>query len=85
MQFFHPKNYLKQATDAFILIKKKIKYALPTAKIEHIGSSAIFGALSKGDLDVFVGVSSEEEYRKNKGPFFENDKVFNSRSQSKMN
>ena len=60
MQFFHPKNYLKQATDAFILIKKKIKYALPTAKIEHIGSSAIFGALSKGDLDVFVGVSSEE-------------------------
>lgn len=33
---------------------------LPSARVEHIGSSAIPGAVSKGDLDVFVGVDKVE-------------------------
>ena len=59
MQFFHPKNYLKEVIDTFHLVEKRLKAVLPFAKIEHIGSSAIKGALSKGDLDVFVGVHFE--------------------------
>ena len=29
---------------------------MPTAQIEHIGSSSVPGAISKGDLDIYVGV-----------------------------
>ena len=60
MQFFHPRDYLKKAKDTYCLINRRIQSVLPSAKIEHIGSSAIIGALSKGDLDVFVGVAVEE-------------------------
>ena len=58
MIFFHPKDYLKETTKIFNAVKKKIAVKLPSAQIEHIGSSAIKGALSKGDLDIFVEVHS---------------------------
>lgn len=72
MEFFHPEDYLKEATDTFHLIEKRLKAILPLATVEHIGSSAITGALSKGDLDVFdykidVGiqlVALESEFEK---------------------
>ena len=60
MKFFYPREYLKEATETFVSIKWRIQSVLPSARIEHIGSSAISGALSKGDLDVFVGVNGEE-------------------------
>src|SRR5690606_23088987 len=52
--------YQPKAKEIFRSLKQKINSALPTAQIEHIGSSAIDGAISKGDLDIFVGVSSDE-------------------------
>ena len=33
-----------------------IRQALPASRLDHIGSSSIEGAASKGDLDIFVGV-----------------------------
>ena len=60
MEFFHPKEYLKEATETFVLVSQRIQSVLPLAKIEHIGSSAISGALSKGDLDIFVGVNGKQ-------------------------
>ncbi|CAM3485341.1 hypothetical protein PAMA111031_04255 [Paraphotobacterium marinum] len=36
--------------------KNKIQSILPKAKIEHIGSSSIPNAISKGDLDILIGV-----------------------------
>lgn len=38
----------------------RISEILPHAEIEHIGSSAIKGALSKGDLDILVRVKNHE-------------------------
>jgi GrpB-like predicted nucleotidyltransferase (UPF0157 family) len=37
-----------------------IRQALPGSRIEHIGSSAIEGGVSKGDLDIFTGVEPGE-------------------------
>ncbi|CAM3686628.1 hypothetical protein VIAQ111709_07315 [Vibrio aquimaris] len=33
---------------------------LPDAVIEHIGSSSIPNAISKGDLDILVGINASE-------------------------
>lgn len=60
MIFFQPKDYLEETTEIFDKIKKTIQLKLPFSKIEHIGSSSIKGALSKGDLDIFVGVYAKE-------------------------
>lgn len=40
--------------------QKDISTLLPFAKIEHIGSSAIPNAISKGDLDIYIEVMSEQ-------------------------
>ncbi len=40
-------------------LKHDLDQSLKDARIEHIGPSAIVGAISKGDLDVFVGVKVE--------------------------
>lgn len=49
-------EYSENVNNIFNLLAKEIKSLLPEARIEHIGSSAIPGSISKGDLDVFVGV-----------------------------
>ncbi|WP_205620005.1 GrpB family protein [Dasania marina] len=38
----------------------KIKEIFPDSRVEHVGSSSIPGAISKGDLDIFLGVGKEE-------------------------
>lgn len=38
----------------------KLSKAVPSALVDHIGSSAISGAISKGDLDVLVRISKFE-------------------------
>ena len=43
----------------FVQLKHDLDQSLKDARIEHIGPSAIVGAISKGDLDVFVGVKVE--------------------------
>ena len=45
---------------AFNSYQKDISTLLPFAKIEHIGSSAIPNAISKGDLDIYIEVMSEQ-------------------------
>lgn len=58
MKFYLPDEYLPRVRPIFALIKKSLAEALPEASIEHIGSSAIVGAISKGDLDILVRVSA---------------------------
>jgi GrpB-like predicted nucleotidyltransferase (UPF0157 family) len=53
-------NRRDTARTLFDRLSSLIRLALPAARIEHIGSSAIEGAVSKGDLDIFVGVEPEE-------------------------
>jgi GrpB-like predicted nucleotidyltransferase (UPF0157 family) len=59
MQFFNPNDYQERVAQIFSEIKGRLTQVLPFAEIEHIGSSAITGAVSKGDLDVLVRVKNE--------------------------
>ena len=43
-------------TAAFAAHRERIGAALPAAEIEHVGSTAIPGALTKGDLDLLVRI-----------------------------
>lgn len=52
--------YQPLAEAVYETIAAQLRSVLPGATIEHIGSSAIPGAISKGDLDIFVGVSPGE-------------------------
>jgi GrpB-like predicted nucleotidyltransferase (UPF0157 family) len=52
----------QQAAEAFAFREAQLERWLPFAEIEHIGSTAIRGALTKGDLDVLVRVS-ETDFR----------------------
>lgn len=60
MTFFDYFEYQKKCAEAFEKHRVLISKILPDTRIEHIGSSAIPGAVSKGDLDIFVGVSPAE-------------------------
>jgi GrpB-like predicted nucleotidyltransferase (UPF0157 family) len=60
MKFFEPSQYQSECEKLFTLYQAKIAAALPTAKVEHIGASSILGAISKGDLDIYVEVSPTE-------------------------
>jgi GrpB-like predicted nucleotidyltransferase (UPF0157 family) len=44
----------------FSEVEKNIQVALPSSRIEHIGATAIPNSITKGDLDIFVGVSVAE-------------------------
>jgi GrpB-like predicted nucleotidyltransferase (UPF0157 family)/RimJ/RimL family protein N-acetyltransferase len=59
VKFLEPDAYQPLARELFDQLSFKIRQAIPAARIEHIGSSAIEGAVSKGDLDIFVGVEPE--------------------------
>jgi GrpB-like predicted nucleotidyltransferase (UPF0157 family) len=60
MRFLNPEQYQKQSWDLFEILKTRIQSTLRDARVEHIGSSSIEGCISKGDLDIFVGVASAE-------------------------
>lgn len=45
--------------EAFGAQRARIARLLPRAEVEHVGSTAIPGALTKGDLDVLVRVPAE--------------------------
>jgi GrpB-like predicted nucleotidyltransferase (UPF0157 family) len=53
-------DYSKLTDEIFSILSKEIKLVLPQARVEHIGSSSIAGSISKGDLDVFVGIDHSE-------------------------
>lgn len=60
MIFLEPEQYQQRCTQLFNSYQKEISTLLPFAKIEHIGSSAIPNAVSKGDLDIYVEVKSDQ-------------------------
>ena len=49
-----------QINETFLWLESSIKVLLPDATIEHVGSSAIPGALTKGDVDVMVQVEASQ-------------------------
>lgn len=49
-------DYSEHVNELFATLSSELRLALPDARIEHIGSSSVPGSVSKGDLDVFVGV-----------------------------
>ena len=67
----------------FSRIERQLRELLPGAEIEHVGSTAIPGCLTKGDLDIQVRVSTEayaaarrklaELYEINEGGFAADD------------
>lgn len=60
MRFFNPEEYQAFNEKLFLRYKSKIEEVLPDVMVEHIGASAIPTAISKGDLDIFVGVEAFE-------------------------
>lgn len=48
-----------EAEHRFADLEAELKALLPHAEIEHVGSTAVRGTLTKGDLDVVVRVRSE--------------------------
>ena len=59
MNLLKPELYQAQALELFEAVSARISNALPHARIEHVGSSAVPGAISRGDLDVCVIVPAE--------------------------
>ncbi len=49
-------EYSSHVEVLFTKLSRELRLVLPEARIEHMGSSSIPGSISKGDLDVFVGV-----------------------------
>ncbi|MFW1920751.1 GrpB family protein [Acinetobacter geminorum] len=60
MIFLEPEQYQERYAQLFNSYQKDISTLLPFAKIEHIGSSAIPNAISKGDLDIYIEVMPEQ-------------------------
>jgi GrpB-like predicted nucleotidyltransferase (UPF0157 family) len=58
VNFLAPTAYQYEAANAFEHHARRLRQLLPDAEIIHIGSSAVPGAWSKGDLDILVRVSA---------------------------
>lgn len=56
-------EYYDKVESIYRDLNKELNEALPLAIIEHVGSSSIPGSLSKGDLDVFVGVDKNDHQK----------------------
>ena len=59
VQFSNSPKIFEAAKRLFLEVQGRIQDVLPAAEIEHIGSTAIPGSLTKGDLDVLVRVDRE--------------------------
>jgi GrpB-like predicted nucleotidyltransferase (UPF0157 family) len=57
VEFFNSEEVFRIAEKAFIEQKKIILKQIPEADIHHVGSTAVPGSLTKGDLDIQVRVS----------------------------
>lgn len=60
MKLYNAQEYQPECEKCFRNYQRRIQKALPLARIEHIGSSAIPNAISKGDLDIYVEVTQEQ-------------------------
>ncbi|MGF1851796.1 GrpB family protein [Vibrio satsumensis] len=63
MKFYSAEQYQAACNELFVRYERGIKKLISNARVEHVGASSIPSAVSKGDLDIFVGIeSSELEY-----------------------
>ncbi|MEZ8814329.1 GrpB family protein [Vibrio cyclitrophicus] len=60
MKFYPAEQYQAACNELFVRYGRDIKKLIPNARVEHVGASSISFALSKGDLDIFVGVELED-------------------------
>ncbi|KKD00735.1 GrpB family protein [Photobacterium halotolerans] len=60
MKFLSPDKYQQHCNARFDYYLIQVGRLLPTARVEHVGSSSIPGTISKGDLDILVGVEAHE-------------------------
>ncbi|WP_333003557.1 GrpB family protein [Vibrio coralliilyticus] len=60
MQFYEPDEYQPSCENLYRKYELEIAALLPDATIEHIGASSIPNAVSKGDLDILVGVNGND-------------------------
>ena len=60
MHLLSPSDYQPGADKIFSAMQRQLSSVLPHACIEHVGSSAIPGAISKGDIDVCVAVDRDQ-------------------------
>ena len=60
MKFYPAEQYQAACNELFVRYERDIKKLIPNARVEHVGASSIPSAVSKGDLDIFVGVDLSE-------------------------
>ncbi|MFA0323825.1 GrpB family protein [Vibrio splendidus] len=60
MKFYPAEQYQAACNELFIRYERDIKKLISNARVEHVGASSIPSAVSKGDLDIFVGVELGE-------------------------
>lgn len=60
MKFYDSDTYQTRCQERFEHYQRAILTLNPNANVEHIGASSIPGAVSKGDLDIFVGVDAAD-------------------------
>ena len=60
MKFLEPAQYQGKCETLFEVFKSRIEQLLPDVQIEHVGSSSVPGLLSKGDLDIYIGVEQSK-------------------------
>lgn len=58
MKLFQANQYQAKCRERYSYYRQFLLKQLPSARIEHIGASAIPNAMSKGDLDIFVGIEA---------------------------
>jgi GrpB-like predicted nucleotidyltransferase (UPF0157 family) len=56
MKIQPPESYQPEADELFRTVKSRLQKMFPYFAIEHVGSSAVPGAYSKGDLDICLVV-----------------------------
>ncbi len=60
LKFFKYRQYQECCNQNFEKYRQRILKIIPDARVEHVGSSSIEGSISKGDLDIFVGIEKDE-------------------------
>lgn len=59
MKFYEPAEYQERVEKLFERVKSDIFNSVAFSRFEHIGASSIKNSVSKGDLDIFVGVDRD--------------------------
>ena len=60
MLFLEASEYQPLAQRVFESVRAEVNGLLPHARVEHVGASSVPGAISKGDVDVYVGVETHQ-------------------------